>query len=1201
MKKAKSLLATAVALLGALSLSKGHGQSLGPNGHYYEIVAEGNLLWEQARLNAAQSTFNNVHGHLATIRSADENAFIESLRVAIAPSLSVWIGGFQLTNAPSSSSDWSWINGEGPIAGQNGGGSFANWAVNEPNDASGPNSEQHVALGIFGSAWSSERDDGHVQGYVIEYPSAGAATIVSVVATDPIAAEQSGSTGLNTATFEFRREGNLAQELPIFFTVSGTAVMGDDYDEVSRSIIITSGESRARLGIVPRTNEPDVVESMETVGIRIDPSLILTPEAAYKIDDMRREAAAVIYETAGPEAALQMAVPAGGATFKYAEPIVLLAALSSSNAVPAVDFYASDMSGSASNKLGSADTLDATNELASYRFVWTNAAPGTYLITAQCAPNSSGWLSSSPLQITVNNPTNPAVVSVRSIPLDSFTRSTDFPIASFEVSRTGPTTENLQVHYAVSGNATAGADYETLPGYVVIGAGRRTARINLAVKTDGAAEGNELVVLSLTDPSNPGLYTVDETLRTAPISIVDVDSPAGIAMKGQWRLTSTDENAHFVTVDNQRAFLTTETGLRIIDVSDPQKPVQLGQVELQRWYQGIWLGKPLVDGASVYLVGASSALYRIDVSNPASPRAVAVTVPVTGPVEMALAANRLYVPVGKAIEIFDVSGSAAPVSIGRLDTGDYANDVKVADGLAYVAGENGLRIIDVTDPQAPWLVGSAQTGKSQKIELRGTLAYVLSYTNNVIAFQVVNISNPVSPTVTYAVNETPGPNIAWALSSSNAFVSVSPGLQVRSYDLSDPERPVRLGETIMAAYDLAVAGNYCYAAHRLSGLVIYNVEDPTRALRAGTFYTSTTLAGITERGGYVYLRDPNNGTHIIDARDPLQPKRVSTYTAAEGARSLLYVGPTFVSGNRAYISTWQGFDIVDVSNPSAPIRLGSYRGSGAVTPRVLVSANYAYTSALEVIDVSNPANPSKVATMPLPAHIGLMTLEGNFIYYAFTIQDPDSRYEVGVLDISNPLSPRRRGTFGDYGGLGYEMVSSYPVLFLSSYGSLDGVDVSNPDQIRIAIHRSYPGLSFTAMALSGGHMFRGDYYSLYLTDVSNPFVPMDVSQTNLPIPVHTPLKFAANGNMLYAAAGTLNIFEGHLGPVIPLPRLEAVLQPGKVILRWPKSFSDFQLYSTPSFGQTPQLVTSNPATDGDYYSFTNTRPVGNALFYMLAK
>src|SRR5687768_5383068 len=139
MKKANLLLKTAIALLGVLSLSKGHGQSLGPNGHYYEIVAEGHLLWEQARLNAAQSTFNNVHGHLATIGSAEESAFIESLRVAVAPSLSVWIGGYQLTNAPSSTSDWSWINGEGAIAGQNGGATFSNWAVGEPNDASGPN------------------------------------------------------------------------------------------------------------------------------------------------------------------------------------------------------------------------------------------------------------------------------------------------------------------------------------------------------------------------------------------------------------------------------------------------------------------------------------------------------------------------------------------------------------------------------------------------------------------------------------------------------------------------------------------------------------------------------------------------------------------------------------------------------------------------------------------------------------------------------------------------------------------------------------------------------------------------------------------------------------------------------------------------------------------------------------------------------
>src|SRR5438128_1771099 len=121
MKRATSLLAAALVLLTILSLSKADAQTNGPGGHYYQVVREGNLLWEEARIKAAQSTFNGVHGYLATISSAEEDQFIDSLRAAISPILSVWIGGSQQTNAPSSTEGWFWVNGEGAIPGQNGG------------------------------------------------------------------------------------------------------------------------------------------------------------------------------------------------------------------------------------------------------------------------------------------------------------------------------------------------------------------------------------------------------------------------------------------------------------------------------------------------------------------------------------------------------------------------------------------------------------------------------------------------------------------------------------------------------------------------------------------------------------------------------------------------------------------------------------------------------------------------------------------------------------------------------------------------------------------------------------------------------------------------------------------------------------------------------------------------------------------------
>ena len=108
------------------------------------------------------------------------------------------------------------------------------------------------------------------------------------------------------------------------------------------------------------------------------------------------------------------------------------------------------------------------------------------------------------------------------------------------VTRTGPTTAELVVHYTVSGTATAGSDYVALPGSVTIAAGSETATIPVTALDDPTAELDETVVVSLTfDPSyfigNPGKGTVtvvsDELLSDLTVSALTV--PTGGAAAGE--------------------------------------------------------------------------------------------------------------------------------------------------------------------------------------------------------------------------------------------------------------------------------------------------------------------------------------------------------------------------------------------------------------------------------------------------------------------------------------------------------------------------------------------------------------------------------------------------------------------------------------------------------------------------------------------
>lgn len=96
------------------------------NGHGYLVVVAGTLTWDVARTEAEK-----LGGHLATIGSAEENAFVWSL-VRTTPgafaqsTLGPWLGGRQSPEGVEPDGGWGWITGE-PW-------SFTAWVPGAPNE-----------------------------------------------------------------------------------------------------------------------------------------------------------------------------------------------------------------------------------------------------------------------------------------------------------------------------------------------------------------------------------------------------------------------------------------------------------------------------------------------------------------------------------------------------------------------------------------------------------------------------------------------------------------------------------------------------------------------------------------------------------------------------------------------------------------------------------------------------------------------------------------------------------------------------------------------------------------------------------------------------------------------------------------------------------------------------------------------------------
>jgi hypothetical protein len=99
--------------------------------------------------------------HLATITGAEEQAFIETLLQGMPGEY--WLGGKQdPLDTLVAAENWTWVTGE-PWA-------YTNWLGGEPNDYSGPGSEQHLGLRTVNSqwGWNDEGYPDNITGYIAE-------------------------------------------------------------------------------------------------------------------------------------------------------------------------------------------------------------------------------------------------------------------------------------------------------------------------------------------------------------------------------------------------------------------------------------------------------------------------------------------------------------------------------------------------------------------------------------------------------------------------------------------------------------------------------------------------------------------------------------------------------------------------------------------------------------------------------------------------------------------------------------------------------------------------------------------------------------------------------------------------------------------------------------------------------------------------
>ena len=134
-----------------------HATIFSYKGHDYFLVKWQNVSWDAAKHDVE----NNYAGFsLAAITSHDEHVFIVE-NVLKGHTGEYWLGGYQNAGETNPAAGWKWNTGETF--------GYAKWQTNEPNDAHGVGSEQHLAMwSRFDWHWNDEGHLPNITGYIAE-------------------------------------------------------------------------------------------------------------------------------------------------------------------------------------------------------------------------------------------------------------------------------------------------------------------------------------------------------------------------------------------------------------------------------------------------------------------------------------------------------------------------------------------------------------------------------------------------------------------------------------------------------------------------------------------------------------------------------------------------------------------------------------------------------------------------------------------------------------------------------------------------------------------------------------------------------------------------------------------------------------------------------------------------------------------------
>jgi len=356
-----------------------------------------------------------------------------------------------------------------------------------------------------------------------------------------------------------------------------------------------------------------------------------------------------------------------------------------------------------------------------------------------------------------------------------------------------------------------------------------------------------------------------------------------------------------------------------------------------------------------------------DVGTPSSPSFVTSVELNRVPTDIAYAHERFWLPNDQGMDVVSVASGYVNAELERhLWTYGEGQTVSVGPSTVYVGTREhdteslwaGIECFELGNLEMVEPAASAPVSVPIDITGMGPYALVTAWSSSLHVFDCT--------TNTFVAGEyiDTEPTCV-AVNGSEAAIVTTYWEKAYHVDMSDPLDPVRgaVGDSYFSSFGLDCRDGRAYVAANWDGVRVLDVSSPdTISTVCQTDIDDAKVRTVQAAdGGYCYAAGSDSegddvALWVFDTSDPDTAVVVGEWLDAGGG----YANGVTVAGDVAYMCGRGRLYILDVSNPLAPVTVGSTRVPGKMWD-VAVGEGYAYLAGeyggFFVVDVGDPSDP----------------------------------------------------------------------------------------------------------------------------------------------------------------------------------------------------------------------------------------------------